>query len=242
MSALRLLDLRKHSLPLRIAQEFLRATAALEKVATGFPLHSECVWPGRTTDLFVAHRSVYEFFGRWAKGGRVLDAGCGAGYGSQLLHERGATRVLGVDVDERHVRYARRHFAGPGVEFQVSNCEELDLAPDSFDLVVSSNVIEHLAHPEAFLGAAQRVLSRGGALLLAVPWVVDEETRAHSNAVEFHRSNFTAAEWVELFRRHGWCTRLWVQSFDLERGVPDLFDLRRTCRRVEDFRFVEVEL
>lgn len=237
-----MVDPRPHSLTERLGRATFRALGALEKVATGFPLHSECVWPGRKTDLFVAHQAVYAFFGQWASGRRILDAGSGAGYGSRMLQERGAASVLGVDLDERHVRYARRHFGAGNISFEVANCESLQLAPASLDLVVSSNVIEHLRDPAAFLEAAGRGLTPEGEMLLAVPWIVDETSRNWSSSIEFHHSNFSAEEWATIFARLGWRSRQWVQTFHQDKGVPDFFDPRSTRRRLEDFPFIEVTL
>lgn len=237
-----MIDPRRHNLRERLSRGVFRALGAIEKAATGFPLHSECVWPGRKTDLFVAHQAVYAFFTGWASGRRILDAGSGAGYGTQMLKERGAASVHGVDLDERHVRYARRHYGTEEVVFDVADCEALKLTPASLDLVVSSNVIEHLRNPVAFLEAAGHGLTVRGEMLLAVPWIVDEESRAQSSSIEFHHSNFTAQEWAAIFSRLGWRSRQWVQTFKYERGVPDFFDPRPTKREIDDFPFVEVTL
>ena len=59
--------------------------------------------PGVRNDLFVAHQSIYTFAIPYATGAVVLDAGCGTGYGSRLLADAGAGRVLGLDVDRLSV-------------------------------------------------------------------------------------------------------------------------------------------
>ncbi|MEO8277766.1 MAG: class I SAM-dependent methyltransferase [Thermoanaerobaculia bacterium] len=209
---------------------------------TGFPLHSECVWPGRRTDLFVAHESIYEFFATFVKNRRVLDAGSGAGYGAAILRRRGASAVWGVDLNPRHVRYARRHFGARGIEFSIANCENLQLEPGTFDLVVSSNVMEHLENPAAFVRAAAVGLVACGEMLLAVPWIVDEASRRLNTAIEFHRSNLTPHEWSSLFAAEGWKSRVWLQTFDPTTGVPDFFESRPTRRAVADFPLVPVSL
>jgi SAM-dependent methyltransferase len=159
-----------------------------------------------------------------------------------MLRTAGAAEVLGVDLDERHVGYARRRYPGDCVRFAVADCERLDFPPASFELIVSSNVMEHLERPAAFLAGARQALAAKGLLLVAVPWIIDEDSRRHSGTNEFHRSNLTANEWAALFRQEGWSARVWLQSFRLEAGIPDFFDPTRTSRGINDFHFFEVAL
>ncbi|MFM7291557.1 MAG: class I SAM-dependent methyltransferase, partial [Planctomycetia bacterium] len=48
---------------------------------------------------FLAHRSIYDFAGRYARGRRCLEIGCGTGYGSRLFLEAGATSLVAIDKD-----------------------------------------------------------------------------------------------------------------------------------------------
>ena len=67
--------------------------------------------PGEVdVDLLNEHMARYAFAARLARGKRVLDAGCGAGYGSAELAQT-ATSVVGVDVAEEAVEFARRELS-----------------------------------------------------------------------------------------------------------------------------------
>jgi 2-polyprenyl-3-methyl-5-hydroxy-6-metoxy-1,4-benzoquinol methylase len=71
----------------------------------------ERVIPGEVdVDLLNEHMARYTFAARLARGKRVLDAGCGAGYGIGEL-ARVAERVVGVDVAADAIEFARRIFA-----------------------------------------------------------------------------------------------------------------------------------
>ena len=57
-------------------------------------------------DMYIAeHRQRYEFAAEYCVNAHVLDAACGVGYGSDLLHRKGAFNVLGVDLSSEAIQY-----------------------------------------------------------------------------------------------------------------------------------------
>ena len=100
-------------------------------------------------------------------GDRALDLGCGAGDFTAALARAGAEAV-GVDVAEAALERARsRH---PEVEFRLVPFDgPLPFEDGSFDLVWSSEVIEHVADTARWLSEVRRVLVPGGRLLLTTP-------------------------------------------------------------------------
>src|SRR5947208_2883717 len=86
-----------------MSYQIQRFRNGVAKVAAGLTPFGESVWPGVRNDLFLAHESIYRFFTMHASGKRVLDAGCGAGYGSYALAQAGALSVQGVDRDHRNI-------------------------------------------------------------------------------------------------------------------------------------------
>ncbi|HVS63979.1 MAG TPA: class I SAM-dependent methyltransferase [Thermoanaerobaculia bacterium] len=194
-------------MPLEAAELIRRLWNAARRAAAGIPGGSEAVWPGLRSDLLVAHESIYRFAARWTAGKRVLDAACGTGYGSALLAQAGASRVVGVDRDRRRIAFAQRRFRTPESSFQVQDCEALDFPEGAFDLVVSSNTLEHLARPARFLSAARRLLVHDGVLVVAVPPIYGPADRQVHARNPHHCSNLTIRQWAELFRAEGWSPR-----------------------------------
>jgi SAM-dependent methyltransferase len=78
-------------------------------------------------------------------GMRALDLGCGAGQLSQYLATSGATEVVAVDISETMIGLARAERAHPRVRYEVCAIERLEIADQSFDLVVSSLAFHYVA-------------------------------------------------------------------------------------------------
>jgi len=134
------------------------------------------VW-GTLPDL-IGPRHVYRvgrllrWFAAAVPRGYVLDAGCGAGRLTELLAQRGY-RVLAVDGSEDFVRFTRSRIEAAGlggyVEVRQVDLERPDLPPDTFDGVVSGEVLEHLADDTAAVRGLAAALKSGGVLALSVP-------------------------------------------------------------------------
>lgn len=119
-------------------------------------------------DLLNEHLARYAFAARFVPGNRVLDCGCGTGYGSAEL-ARLAPSVVGVDISSDAVAYAREHFPLPHLRFEQASCSALPHPPASFELVVGFEVIEHLADWRDFLAEVRRVLAPGGRFVVSTP-------------------------------------------------------------------------
>lgn len=102
-------------------------------------------------------------------GKRVLDAGCGEGFLSRLMTERGAS-VLAVDYAEGMLAIARERTPPDlGIDYRLANLEKLDgLQAETFGLVVSSMVIQDLPDYEAAIAEIYRVLHSGGRCVMAI--------------------------------------------------------------------------
>lgn len=153
----------------------------------------ERVIPGLVdADLFNEHFARYRLAARWSAGRRVLDAGCGTGYGSAEL-ARAAASVTAIDFSEDAIAYAREHFQAHNLAHQVGNC--LNLPEGPFDLICAFEVIEHLERWPDFLLEARRALSPGGLFLVSTPnKLYYAESRGESGENPFHVHEFEYAE------------------------------------------------
>ena len=127
-------------------------------------------------------------------GTRVLDIGCNSGgLGRRLIAEKGC-EMFGVDISPALIERAREK----GYEAYAGPAEELRYDDESFDVVVISELLEHVHDPRPILEQARRVLRPGGLLLGDVP---TEEGHWGFETVsdhEFHARVFTAESLREL--------------------------------------------
>lgn len=101
----------------------------------------------------------------------VLDFGCG--YGGKTIAYGGHARfVAGVEPFEKHIEFSeafRQHYGADNVEFRMCSQARIPYPDDSFDIVLSHDVLEHVDNPPNSLSEVHRVLRPGGVAYLAFP-------------------------------------------------------------------------
>jgi SAM-dependent methyltransferase len=188
--------------------------------------------------IYLFHIAAYDFAAaRVPAQSRVLDYGCGTGYGSLHLAEAGCD-VVGVDVSEAAVRYAAARYDSPDVAFEAIRPVEEQRLPfddESFDAVVSFQVIEHVPSVDAYLAEAARVLRPGGTFICATP---DRETRLFARQRpwnRWHLEEFSQQGLADAVGRHLDVDE--VMGMTAPAGVVEL-ELRRARQlRVATFPF-----
>jgi len=152
-------------------------------------------------DLLNEHMARYHFAVRLARAKRVLDAGCGAGYGSAELADV-AESVTAIDIAPAAVEYARAHYALPNLAFEQASCTQLPYADGAFDLVVAFEVIEHLENWRDFLQEVRRVLAPAGQLIVSTPnRLYYTESRGTEGANPFHVHEFDFDEFTRELKQ-----------------------------------------
>ena len=200
----------------------------------------ERIRPEDNNFCFFAHQSIYAFAKPHVAGRRVLDAGCGTGYGSHLLKQAGAGSVMGIDLSEKAIRHCQaRYGQNDGMSFAAMDLQEVRLQNQRFGLIFSSNVLEHVPDADAFLEAATRMLEPGGVFVMAVPTIVNVEALEANLENRYHVNNITPKAWaakLERFFGRAQGYRHWVR--------PEWVAEDGGCRaddaiRAEDFVFTE---
>lgn len=154
------------------------------------------------------HRRRHHYAVTWARGSRrILDAGCGSSLIVQSLNN-----AVGMDFNLSKLRFLRR-YRMPLVR---GSAFALPFADNSFDCVISQEVIEHLPYDEVIFDEMRRVLSPGGRLILGTPdyatwtWPTIELLYGFlmpGGYKDEHITHYTRAKLTEILVRHGFAVQ-----------------------------------
>lgn len=188
----------------RIAPRYRPMVA--ERPATSLPLTGERTVPGipEETYWFRRHEIAYRFGLAHIAGRRVLEIGCGEGYGTALL-ATAAAHVVGLDYDALTIRHAAARY--PQARFVHGNLAALPLPSESVDVIATLQVIEHVWNHDEFAGECLRVLRPGGLLLVTTPNRLTFSPGLETPMNPFHTKEFTADELTRLLTGNGFAVR-----------------------------------
>jgi SAM-dependent methyltransferase len=154
-------------------------------------IHSWAGAPGKLQDYgprFISRSRLIRRLVRAIRPNRTLDIGCGSGLITKVLAEASA-EVVAVDVSDQAIAVSRAALGeATNVRLMVADVfQPRDAIGDwrgSFDLVVLSEVLEHIPDDEGALGTVWELLGEKGQLLLTVPgdpklWNVEDERAGH---------------------------------------------------------------
>jgi SAM-dependent methyltransferase len=154
-----------------------------------------------------------EMLPRNLAGLRTLDLGCGSGWFSQRALERGA-RVTSLDISLSLVRTTHRRARTQAV---TADALHTPFASGSFDLVVSSETLEHLEKPECGIWEIERLLAPGGIVVLTTPnrhwlWLVTLGTGIGLRPIGGTRTFWASTSFARCCKKQGLWSRLTVVS------------------------------
>jgi 2-polyprenyl-3-methyl-5-hydroxy-6-metoxy-1,4-benzoquinol methylase len=136
---------------------------------------------------------------------KILEVGCGTGWLSAKLSEFG--KVTAIDIGEKIIEIAKVNY--PQIDFHSGDVHTLDLPVNSFDVIVTSEVLSHVADQPAFARRLAQLLKPGGFLLITT-----------QNKYVFERRTDVAPP-------DGWI-RKWVTMKTLKNLLREDFSIRRT--------------
>ena len=186
---------------------------------TSLPLTGERTVPGIPEEnyWFRRHEAAYLALVGYCVDAVVLEAGCGEGYGADVL--AGVARlVCGLDYDALTASHVG--LAYPRVRVVRGNLAALPVGGSAVDVVANLQVIEHLWDQEGFLAECHRVLRPGGRLLVTTPNRLTFSPGRDAPLNPFHTRELAPAELDKLLRGAGFA----VERLDGLRHGPGIDD------------------
>jgi cyclopropane fatty-acyl-phospholipid synthase-like methyltransferase len=113
---------------------------------------------------------IFELAGSLEPSARVLDVGCGNGFTAGRFLAKGC-EVVGIDVSESGVALARRNYPSGRFELMTANSSMLsNLRCEPFDVVISTEVVEHLYAPRSYTAGCFEALRTRGRFICSTPY------------------------------------------------------------------------
>jgi 2-polyprenyl-3-methyl-5-hydroxy-6-metoxy-1,4-benzoquinol methylase len=137
------------------------------------------------------------------KNKKFLEVGCGLGYFSNKASKLGA-KVTGIDIGPNLVKINKK--LTPSGTFIVSSASNLPFKDETFDVVLSTEVIEHVDNQKRAIKEISRVLKKGGILVITTP-------------NKIFKPLFDFLSFINIRPYHG--NEKWIYSWDLRRYFED---------------------
>jgi ubiquinone/menaquinone biosynthesis C-methylase UbiE len=131
----------------------------------------------------------------------VLDAGFGSGVYSLTLGNR-AEVIVGIDNNNRKVNFIKKQAKFSSVQFEEMDLTYLAFSNSSFDLVLCSDVLEHVQNDELAFSELARVLKPNGMLILTVPLLSCGNEKIHRR-FRHERGGYSTKEIFKLCSNNG---------------------------------------
>jgi len=143
----------------------------------------------------------------------ILDLGCGTGSILRYLKKQGFSHLHGLEISG----YAIKRLRADGITMHLGKLPSVPLPDNTFDVVIASQVLEHLVRRGRFLREVRRILKPGGRALIFVP----DDCLGPIDEPE-HVIKFTALSLRKLLEAHFAVTS--VESMrDVNHSMPVLF-------------------
>lgn len=177
--------------------------------------------------IYLMHIASYRWVTDFIRDRRVLDLGCGSGYGAATMAEHAAS-VEGIDVSHEAVEHAASSFSRPNLRYSSFDPEQpLPFDDASFDVVTSFQVIEHVEDLDLYVSEARRMLRPGGRFIVITPDRAYRLFPWQKPWNRWHRDEFSATTLRTLLFRHFPSVDMQAMSGDAQLCQPEIDRCRK---------------
>lgn len=157
-----------------------------------------------------AHIQRYLWAKQRFKNKRILDAGCGSGYGAYWLAENNIS-VLAVDLSKNAIKYAQKEYQRPNLTYKRLDLAKPGIALDyQFDVIISFDVLEHIHKADVYLANLERHTAPSGVVIVGTPnWKMTPAYNSPYTELSedgrwnpYHIREYTPEELSELLKKY----------------------------------------
>jgi 2-polyprenyl-3-methyl-5-hydroxy-6-metoxy-1,4-benzoquinol methylase len=168
---------------------------------TGERINPELIDTKEEYILYLRHLFAYYFVKKEIlKGSLVLEVGFGEGYGTSLLAKSGFD-IIGLDVNEETIKEASQKYQTQNCHFVWYDGKKIPFEAETFDVVVSFQVIEHLQDDVGFISEISRVLKKDGKFFLTTPNRLYRLKPNEKPRNPFHVREYSPRDFQELLNK-----------------------------------------
>jgi len=169
------------------------------KVKEKMPFTGERLVPGypEQLHLYQEHLVRYLFSSQFVKSKKVIDVGCGTGYGAYILSKNQPDLIIGSDSSAEAIQFGKKNFSELNLDFVKEDCTNSQQKTSFFDIAIAFELIEHLQEPDLFLKETKRILKKNGIFILSTP---NKSTYQTEN--KFHKHEYEEIEFLSLLKKY----------------------------------------
>lgn len=142
------------------------------------------------------------------KEGFILDLGCGTGHFAKYCIDKGASKVIGVDISKNMIHRARKDNEHKKIEYFCMPIEELELPNQKFDLIISSLAVHYIENYSKLITKIRSLLKQDGELIFSTEHPIVTARKESGNWVrddEGNRLHWALDNYQEEGKReHDW--------------------------------------
>lgn len=170
------------------------------------PTGEYCIPEKSNSRVVNDHIERYKFAAKYVKEKRVLDIACGVGYGSYLFSKSDAKEVVGVDISDKLISYAKKKYKAKKLQFKIGNIVSFK-SKTLFDVIVCYETIEHIEMDEKAILNLVSLLVNDGLLIISSPNrnITSPQAKSIKDKPlnKYHIREYTISELTMLLKKMG---------------------------------------
>jgi len=178
---------------------------------------------------------------------QMIDVGCGNGrHLKSLSHKIQDAEIIGIDHSEKEIESLKKEFNGyicknnNSINFIHDDIRRIPVKDNSQDLVICSEVLEHVPNYEQVVSECYRLLKPGGVLLISVPTYTPESlcwlfSKKYRQAPGGHIRIFKTSQLKESFHRRG----LKLFNHHRQHALHSIYWILRSKNNMEETKFLK---